>query len=287
MKSFLLKKLSSFLFLFLILNQDIIISAHSLRFEKSLLTLKSEIIKHHKKKQNSTILHQNNSTSISKNSDTSLRLKDKETSKFDPFGVFFVIIVVSYVANRIVKAYLDYRLQKAKKWISKEKHKIHADKYLYRIDESSIIINYCLDYQKFLSLFKSYSILQEIHDQEFQKSLKELKKSGKSIKLIDFLEKTAKPKVNLNKYISENCFNTFQQRVDYDKVVKKGNQENSEPLPFGKDMNIDHIEQALYQAHEESRTIISQAIGVVETAIPISDNFSLSKLWSKPSRIQM
>ena len=231
MKS-ILRQLFSLLLIFLILNQDLLISAHTLTREKHshesriLASRASPTFKaiRDRAESSSNSTHLKHSRTKASTETETEKAKQLETLLIIAI-VFIVLIIVAAVAKKIV----DRVVKKELEFLSKEVNKQKVQVMEVRKKENKMYIEFCLGYQKMSRLFKAYSLLTRLHKEEITDTLLKIKaqlpgsavkdqKTFTELSKIDqtrfkTFAKTASKK--LNSAMNENCFNAYRLRNEF------------------------------------------------------------------------
>lgn len=219
------------LFIFLLLNQDIVINAHSLSKERHLLSLRAEHLKSlNKKKQINSISHRfhGHRSHSEMNSLTKAETKQLETLLI--IGIVLVVaLIISYAAKKIV----DKMVEKEMKILSEAANKEKVIIFHERKIDNELFIDYCLGYQKISKLFKTHSIMAKLSENDLVETFENLKKfisqkgneipknelgvyeQWKSIDLSQLEKFRAETVQSLKDSVEHNCYNAFKLVAQY------------------------------------------------------------------------
>jgi len=225
---------STFIFIFLILNQDIIISAYQKSQEVSAIrTLASRTSKVKKGLLKSKLGHQKdktNSSSERKNELSTAVAYRHKTRFLETLCIIAIVLIVSVIILSATKRVVDKLIEKELKKLSSEVNKQKVAVFMERKAENALFIEYCLEYQKMSKLFKSYAIMAELTNKSLQESLAEAKATDpdisstkdkaisaklqalSSVKFTDLLHKIED---ELDKSVLQNCFNSHKLRAEW------------------------------------------------------------------------
>lgn len=184
MKSF-SKSIFSLIFLFFILNNDLVITVQAYKNERSLLNAlagskKDEKASTHNFKESSTRVK---SSAVSTSNTWNSRLKGeyaKNRAKLFPLLIAVIVIVAITIVVATIKKVYDKQLEKEKKFLSNiaNKHKVEIKND--RLKSNMDFIDYCLAFQKISGLYEAYAIAAKIKNEELQLSYKGLQDSLKA-----------------------------------------------------------------------------------------------------------